>query len=48
MDQAPESQEADPELLRALAAQYVDHHSDVENHVLTFSIEFRLLERFSH
>jgi len=37
--------EADPELLRALASQYVDYHRSIENYSVAFSIEFWLVRR---
>jgi len=43
MSQLIESQQAHPEVLRALVDQYVDNHSNASNLVMTFAIEFRLL-----
>jgi hypothetical protein len=40
-----ESQRADPELLRALAVQYVDYHGNIANFVAPYSLEFWLLRR---
>jgi len=45
MSQPTQSQQANPEVLRALVDQYVDHHSDLRNYILTFAIEYRLLRR---
>lgn len=45
MSQPTESKEAGPELLRALSAQYVDHHSNIGNYAPFFFIESWLLRR---
>jgi hypothetical protein len=46
MDQpAPDTQQASPETLHALADQYVDRHSSPENYFLCFAIESWLLRR---
>lgn len=42
---AVESQETDPELLRALAGRYVDYHGSVDNYILAYSVEFWLVRR---